>query len=78
MPCRLGITTDPGEKRKYWQNQVEGLSYWQILTSFEAISQAQTFEIQFAKAHGCQASLDSDDASGTLYIYHFEYTRERS
>ena len=77
MPCRLGITTDPGEKQKYWQNQVVGLSYWQILTSYENRSEARAYETQFAKIHGCQASPDGDDASGTLYIYHFEYTRTR-
>ena len=77
MPCRIGITENPYEKRKYWQHHVVGFAQWQILASFDSSSEAQAYMTQFAKLHGCQMSEDYDSTSDKLCIYHFEYTRTR-
>lgn len=76
MPCRVGITTDPGERRSYWENRVVGLTNWRILTSFRSRSAAQQYENEYAVRSGCHAHPGGPDASGTWYVYRFDYTRD--
>ena len=77
MPCRIGITENPSEKRKYWKKQVVGFSDWQILASYESSSEAQAYMTKFATMHGCHMSEDYDSKSDKLCIYHFEYIKTR-
>lgn len=86
MPCRLGITTDPEERRIYWQNQAIGFADWQILNSFRSKAAAKEYETGYALRNGCEAALGDSDATGTgreyevqynwWYVYHFDYTAE--
>ena len=33
MPCRVGITADPRQRRKAWEKKIPSLRYWVILES---------------------------------------------
>lgn len=75
MQCRVGITTNPDERRSYWENQVVGFKNWQILGRYQSRQQAQDHEQRAAKQYGCKAHAGGSDASGTWHVYKFEYTR---
>ena len=77
MPCRVGITTNPGARRAYWQNQVVGFASWRILKNFRNKAAAQEYETQYALRYGCQAAPGGADAPGTWSVYRFDYTRRR-
>jgi hypothetical protein len=77
MPCRVGITTDPGERRARWQSQVVGFINWKILGSFMSKSEAQQYETRYAKKYGCRAAPGGPDVPGPWYVYRFDYTRTR-
>lgn len=76
MPCRVGITTDPGSRRSYWENRVVGLTNWRILMKFRSRSAAQQYENEYAARYGCHAHPGGPDAPGTWYVYRFDYTRD--
>ena len=33
MACRIGMTTNPAERERYWRSRVTGFRNWQILAS---------------------------------------------
>ena len=77
MPCRVGITTDLGERRTYWENRVVGLTNWRILKSFRSREAAQQYENEYAARYGCHAYHGGADAPGMWHVYRFDYIRER-
>ncbi len=77
MPCRVGITTRPEERRAEWENKVVGLSNWRILNSYPTKQQAQQHEDRYAVQTGCKASHGGPDAPGLWHVYRFDYLRER-
>ena len=77
MPCRVGITTDPDTRKKYWENQVVGFSRWRILKSFSTKDAAQKFENEYSKKHGCKAHAGGPDTKGTWYAYRFDFSRSK-
>ena len=78
MPTRVGITTDPEERKKYWSAHVVGLSKWKILKHFKKREEAQEYEKSYAKRYGCVYSPGGQNAEGTWFVYRFEYVRKRS
>ena len=74
MPCRVGITTRPEERKAEWERKVAGMRNWQIIGQYASKGEAQAHEDRKARAHGCQSS-HGGDGSGTWYVYHFEYAR---
>jgi hypothetical protein len=86
MPCKIGITMNPDEKRVFWENQAAGFTNWQILELFRSKAAAQEYETAYALRHGCEADLGGADVPGTSrepmiehewwYIYHFDYKAE--
>jgi len=74
MPCRVGITTDPESRKAFWASKVVGFTNWQILTQFPSKEKAQEYESWYAAKYGCQASPGGAEASGTWYVYRFDYT----
>ena len=86
MLCKVGITTNPEEKREYWQNQTTGFANWQILEIFRSKTAAKEFETAYALRHGCEAELGGSDVPVTekesatehdwWYVYHFDYETE--
>lgn len=74
MPCRVGITTNPEERKQHWQNQHPTLRNWQILATYPTKSQAQQRETQEAASRGCQASPGGAGPEvATWSVYYFDY-----
>ena len=77
MPCRVGITTKPNERKIVWERNVVGLTRWRILTYFRSKEKAQAYENEYAKKYGCQAHAGGPDTPGTWYVYRFDYIRDK-
>jgi hypothetical protein len=75
MPCRVGITTRPEERKAEWEREVVGLTNWRIVGEYTKREQAQEHENRYAAQTGCQASHGGADASGHWYVYRFDYVR---
>ena len=76
MPCRVGMTTDPTARRKFWENKHPTLKNWRILASDLSRQMAQQRENREARERGCQASGGGDDPDkpGARWsVYCFEY-----
>ena len=76
MPCRIGISTNPAERQKYWEGRVQGLKDWRIISHHPTRGQAQAAESSYARRHGCKSSPGGAAARGQWYVYHFDYTRD--
>jgi hypothetical protein len=86
MPCKVGMTTKPEERRTYWENQAAGFTNWRILETFRSKAAAKEYQIAYALRHGCEADLGGSDIAGTSrepaaeyewwYVYHFDYEKE--
>ena len=77
MPCRVGITTRPNERKEAWRNSVIGFKNWRELHKCQKKETAQNYEQRYAKQWGCKAHPGGADANGPWYVYYFEYTREK-
>jgi len=74
MACRIGITTNPGERKRYWQGQHPTLRNWRILERHSSKSAAQNAEYRLSKKDGCIASAGGDGPEYTDWVvYKFEY-----
>ena len=74
MACRIGITTNPGERRRYWESQHPNLQNWQILSRHKTKSAAQSAETQLAKQHGCESHPGGDAPENADWcVYKFDY-----
>lgn len=70
MTCRVGMSTSPEERSRYWMN-AEGHTQWQILVSGLTYYQAQARETQEAQARGCRHSGGGQYVSGNVWsVYH--------
>ena len=73
MLCRIGITTNPDKKLKYWQNKSPRLVNWKILYTCETKSEAQTMKRQLAHRHRCEILPDEKGGENAFWhIYRFE------
>ena len=74
MACRVGITTNPEERKRYWQTQHPRLSKWQILGTYSTKAAAQEQENKEASKRGCTSSPGGSGPSlATWYVYYFEH-----
>ena len=73
MACRVGITTNPGERRRHWESEHPTLRNWEILGRYKTKSDAQEAETKFAAHYGCHSSPGGADASGDWVVYKFDY-----
>lgn len=64
MPCRVGITTNPDERKQYWQNRVVGFENMRILASYNSKEEAQKHENSHASRTGCKVNAGGPDAPG--------------
>lgn len=85
MPCRVGITRNPEERKKYWESKVVGLTDWNQ-EYFGSKSAAQneedrrhedcsTNQSHRGTCHAYHGGGDPD-AYG-WYVYEFDYSRNR-
>ena len=74
MACRIGITTDPDERRRYWQTQHPFLRNWQIIGMHFTKTAAQRQENTEAARRGCvSAPGGAGPEAATWHVYYFEY-----
>lgn len=74
MACRIGMTTNPGERKRYWEGQHSTLSNWTILGRYRTKTEAQQAENQFASTYGCVASPGGDGQEyADWVVYKFDY-----
>lgn len=74
MPCRIGITTDPEDRRRYWQGQHPRLRNWTIVKSGLTQRQAQAEEERLAARHNCVAHAGGPKIAGRKWsVYRFDY-----
>lgn len=74
MACRIGITTDSHERKRYWEEQYPSLYEWRILERYISKSDAQTGETRLLLLYGCEASPADDGAENDRWaVYKFSY-----
>lgn len=75
MPCRVGITTNPDERKTHWQSKVVGFKNWRIIGRYQSRQRAQDHENRYARQNGCKAHAGGSDAPGTWHVYRFDYSQ---
>lgn len=75
MSGRLGITTNPVERRKYWLSQYPAtLKNWRILGTYPSKAMAQTAETLTASQWGYESHPGGEGPeAATWYLYAFEH-----
>lgn len=74
MACRVGITTNPGRRKREWESEYPTLRNWRIVSRHKTKSAAQAAEDRFADSYGCDASpggAGPEHANWCVYV--FEY-----
>ena len=74
MACRVGMTTNPGERKRYWESKHPNMYNWEILERHKSKSAAQAAEDRIARQYGCVSAAGGDGPeSGDWVIYRFQY-----
>ena len=70
MACRIGMSTDPEERIRYWKN-TEGHTGHNILATGLLYHEAQIFEQDAAKDKGCRQEEGGQYIAGAVWsVYH--------
>ena len=84
MPCRVGITTNPTERKDYWDRKVVGLKKWKcdfVGSKSEAQreeNRRQEFCNNYQNRGCCHAHHGGGDPYNTRwYVYEFDYDRTK-
>ena len=83
MPCRVGITTDPSERKRHWEREVVGLKNWRQqhvgskLAAQTEESRRHNFCKNFEPSRGvCHAHPGGGDPDEYgWHVYEFDYSR---
>ena len=74
MPCQVGITMSPTQRRAQWEQERPTLRNWQILETCYSKSAAQRRETALAQQYGCNAHPGGGGPeNATWYVYYFQY-----
>lgn len=75
MGCRIGITTDLDERKKYWKTIHPTLRDWQVLEGpISTKDEAQRLETYLARRHGCESAPGGKDVPGkSWWVYGFKF-----
>lgn len=74
MPCRIGISMTPEDRRTYWAGRCWNLRNWQVQGPFDSKSAAQRHETSEAARLGCDASPGGAGPEfANWYVYYFEH-----
>ena len=74
MACRVGMTTDPEERRKHWEGQHPTLRNWTILSRHSTKTAAQAAETREAKDRGCVSGSGGGGPEVAQWsVYYFTY-----
>lgn len=75
MPCQVGMTTNPEERKKQWKSKYKSLTNWEILYKCSSKSDAQDKEIKVAKARRCDYGPGGSGPDyATWYVYYFTHS----
>lgn len=55
MACRIGMTTDPDERKRYWESKIPSMFGWKIFGHYQSKTEAQNAETDLAHQYGCVA-----------------------
>ena len=55
MACRVGITTDPEERKRYWQSRYRSLRNLRIVGQYNSKTKAQQEETRLARLVGLRS-----------------------
>lgn len=76
MACRVGMTTDPGERKAYWEARHPTLRNWRIVKSRLTYDEALELEKTTAERGGCEYSPGGQRKRGRVWsVYRFTYGR---
>ena len=74
MPCQIGMTTRPEERKAEWTQQRPSLRNWQILDTCGSKTAAQRREKELAQQYGCNYGSGGDGPErAAWYVYYFQY-----
>ena len=85
MPCRVGITTNPEQRKRYWENRVTEFRNWQLHGYHKEKGDAQEEENRLFRrcrvhekhrgtCHAHHGGGDPDEEGWT--VYSFDYTHD--
>ena len=82
MPCRVGITTDPEERKRHWKRRVHGLRNWKQdfigrKSEAQAIEDSRIRNCNLSRNRGkCHGNHGGGDPyNPNWYVYEFDYDR---
>lgn len=70
MACRVGMSTDPDERIRYWKEK-EGHTYSTILASGLTYSEAQALETKEARERNCRSSPGGQYVPGRVWSVYY-------
>ena len=77
MVCRIGITTNPEQRKAQWLREYPTLRNWEILIGpTKDKAEAQIAETMLSQKSGCESAPggdDPDDPFAQWYVYRFYY-----
>ena len=76
MACRVGITTDPDQRKTEWLREHPHLTNWRVMGPYSTREKAQHAESALAFQLNCDSSHggnDPDDSSASWWLYTFDY-----
>ena len=74
MPCQIGISMSPEQRKTQWEQERPTLRNWQILEVCDRKSEAQRRERELARQYGCHHHQGgSGPEYTTWYVYYFQY-----
>lgn len=74
MPCRVGITTDPIERRRHWEGEYRSFRQWRVAGRYSSKAAAQAAETLFAGEWGCDAHAGGGGPEYAVwYVYVFQH-----
>ena len=75
MICRIGITTDPMERRRYWESRYpRTFENWKILEIQYSKSAAQSRETALATHYSCESHPGGAGPEyATWHVYYFQH-----
>ena len=74
MACRVGITTNLAQRKRYWRRQHPFLQNWQSEGPYSSKSAAQAREDELAFELDCEAHPGGAGPEyANWYVYYFEY-----
>ena len=74
MACRVGITTNVEDRRRFWEGAHPTLNTWETLGSYNTKTAAQAAETRTANDHGCVSQAGGGGPEYAIWtVYHFYY-----